>query len=377
MGGDLYYHVTVTAGGTAFDLSHDLTSLSIDEEGGKPDQLNVELSDPYKVLGHALQEGMEVEADIGATDDHSIIFRGRIYRVESDLPAQGVPTLKFIAYDKSMAMGLRQRNRAFTGVTLSELVIQVAEDYFDNIEVELVGDPSFTGNGIRQQDETDLAFLLRLAHRYGAEMYVLTEDDGETFYFTAQRAIMESDPEVSLYHGRCDAAARLISFQASGDVSDIQLPRVFSGIDYATGEPTEATTADVEDAGDTEDAFFDENMAAFGAAEPDRADRLQELLAAAPQIQQNLRDELGGVEREPTPGFVSQEDLNMRAENRFSTSVHGMRGNGTCLGNHRLCAQANVRIEDVGGRFSGLWYLSQVRHVLDRRGYQVEIQCQR
>lgn len=377
MAGDLYYHVSVTAGGASYDLSHDLTSLSIDEEGGKPDQLSVELSDPYKVLGHALQEGMEVEVDIGTTDDHSIIFRGRIYKVESNLPAQGVPTLKLTAYDKSMAMGLRKRNRAFTGVTLSELVTQVAEDYFDNIEVELVGDPSFTGNGIRQQDETDLAFLLRLASRYGAEMFVLTEDDGETFYFTAQRTIMESDPEVSLYHGRCGAEARLISFQASGDVSDIQLPRVFSGIDYTTGEPTEATTADVEDVGDTEDAFFDENMIAFGADEPDRADRLQELLAAAPQIQQDLRDELGGEEREATPGFASQEDLNTRAENRFSTSVHGMRGNGNTLGNHRLRAQANVRIEDVGGRFSGLWYLSQVRHVLDRQGYQVEIQCQR
>lgn len=377
MAGALYYRVSVTAGQAAYDLSHDLTSLSLDEEGGKPDQLSIELSDPYKVFGHALQEGMEVEVDIGSTDDHSVIFRGRIYKVESNLPAQGVPTLKLTAYDKSMAMGLRKRNRAFTGLSLSDLVTQVAQIYFANIEVDLVGDPSFSGNGIRQQDETDLAFLLRLANHYGAEIYVLTEEDTETFYFTAQQTIMSADPEVSLYHGRCGVANRLISFQASGDVSDIQLPRVFSGIDYATGAPTEAAIAHVEDVGDTEDLFFDENMAAFGACEPERADQLQGLLAAAQQIQQDLRSELGGEERESTPGFVTQEDLNTRAENRFSTSIHGMRGSGTTVGNHRIRAQANIRIEDVGGRFSGLWYLPQVRHVLDRQGYQVEIQCQR
>ncbi len=377
MSGDLYYRVSVTAGSAAYDLSHDLTSLSLEEEGGKPDKLSVELSDPYKVLGHALQEGMEAEVDIGSDDDHSIIFRGRIYKVESDLPASGVPTLKLTAYDKSMAMGLRKRNRAFTDMSLSDLVNQVAEAYFSNIEVELVGDPAFSDNGIRQQDETDLAFLLRLANTYGAQMYVLTEEDDETFYFTAQRTIMEAEPEVSLYHGRCNAAGRLVSFQAGAAVSDIQLPRVFSGIDYATGEATEATTAEVEDVGDTEDNFFDENMAAFGAEEPDRADQLQALWGEAEQIRTDLREELGSEEREATPGFTSQEDLDTRAENRFATSVHGMRGSGTTLGNHRIRAQANIRIDDVGGRFSGLWYLSHVRHVLDRQGYQVEIQCQR
>ena len=69
--------------------------------------------------------------------------------------------------------------------------------------------------------------------------------------------------------------------------------------------------------------------------------------------------------------------MNTRAENQFSTSIQGMRGSGATLGNQRLRAQSNARIEDVGGRFSGTWYLSQVRHTIDQQGYQTQIQCQR
>lgn len=378
MASDLYYRVSVSAAAAAYDLSHDLTSLVIEEESGKPDQLTVELSDPFKVLGHALQEGMQVEVDIGTTDDHSIIFRGRIYRVQSDLPADGTPTLQVTAYDKSMAMGLRRRNRPFTDVALSDLVTQVASAYFNSdVQVELRGDPRFTGNGIRQQDETDLAFLLRLAARYGAEMYVLSDDDSDTLYFKAQYHIMQAEPEVTLHHGRCGVAHRLIQFQAEADVSNIRLPRVFAGIDYAGGEATEVATAEVEAVGESEDSFFDENLAAFSTREPERAGQLEALLAEAPAVQETLRGELGAAERETTPGFTTQEDLNTRAENQFSTSIQGMRGSGATVGNQRLRAQSNARIEDVGGRFSGTWYLSQVRHTIDQQGYQTQIQCQR
>ena len=379
MSRDLYYRVSVSAGtSAAYDLSHDLTGMTIEEDGQKPNQLTVDLSDPYKVLSHALQEGMDVEVDLGYADDHSIIFRGRIYQVDSDFPQDGLPTIQFSAYDKSMHMGLRKRNRPWSGMLLSEIVEEIAGEYFDrDVQVALRGDPEFTGNGIRQQDETDLAFLLRLANRYGAEMFVITDEDTDTLHFKDQYSIMDADPEISLYHGRCGAAGHLIQFQAGSNVSDIQLPRVFSGIEYESGERTEATTAEVEEVGDTEDTLFDDNLTAFREREPERADRLEALLGAAESIPTELRTELGNEEREPTPGFASQEELNTRAQNQFSTSIHGMRGSGVTPGNHRIRAQSNILIADVGGRFSGIWYLATVRHVLNDQGYLTEIQCQR
>jgi hypothetical protein len=207
-------------------------------------------------------------------------------------------------------------------------------------------------------------------------MYVVSGDEDDTFHFESQHHIMTADPEVTLYHGRCGAPARLIQFEAGSDVGNIQLPRVFSGIDYASGEPVEAASP-VEAVGEAEDTFLDENLAAFSEKEPDRAGQLEGLLRAAAGLPEVIRAELGGEERVPTAGFASQADLDTRAENQFSTSIQGMRGSGTTAGNHRIRAQRNILIHDVGGRFSGTWYLTRVRHVLDRQGYQTEIECRR
>lgn len=378
MSGDLYYRVSVSAGAAGYDLSKDLTTLTVDEEGCRPHQLVVEMSDPYKVLSHALREGMDVEVDLGTADDHSIVFRGRIYKIDGTFPETGVPQLTFTAYDRSMRMGLRKRNRPWTDIALSSLVEEIAGACFNgNVTVNLRGDPEFTGNGIRQQDETDLAFLLRLGARYGAEMFVISGDEEDAFHFESQYHIMTAEPEITLYHGRCGAPARLIRFEAGSDVGDIQLPRVFSGIEYDSGEPTEATTSPVEEVGEDEDPFVDENLTAFADREPERAARLEQLLAAAETVEVALREELGGEERVPVTGFVSQEELDIRAENQFSTRIRGMRAEGAANGNHRIRSQSNILIRDVGGRFSGTWYLTRVRHILNREGYQTEIECRR
>ena len=378
MSNDLFYRVSIKAGSAQYDLSDDLTSLTIEEDNTKPDQLTVVMSDAFKVLSHAIQEGMVVEVDLGTTEDHSVIFRGRIYKAEGDFPQFEVPTHKIFAYDKSMQMGLHPRNRRWTDKKLSEIIEEVAREHFDSdVEVNLLGDPQFTGNGIRQQDETDLAFLYRLGTTYGFEVFVVTDDDTDTLHCEAQYRIMNSEPEITLYHGRYGVPFQLISFQASSNVSDIQLPRVFSGIEFETGEMAEVTTVEVDEVGNLEDRFLDENLTEFRQRYPERADQLASLLDAAAATQEELRAELGQTEREATLGFTTQEELEERAKNQFSTSIHGMRGSGTASGNQRIRAQISIGIADVGGRFSGTWYLSQVRHKLDIMGYQVEITCQR
>lgn len=378
MAPDLFYYVLVTGAGASYDLSADLCTLTIDEEGGKPDKLSIELSDPFKVLSHALQEGMEVEVDLGTAQDHSLIFRGQISRVEGEFPQDGVPTLRLLAYDRSIKMGLRKRNRPWTNTTIKGIVENVGDTYFGagGINVELTVDLQITGNGIRQQDETDLAFLRRLAARYACELYVTAGDLSDTLHFIAQKKIMQAKPKVTLYYGRSGVPDRLISFHASSDVSDIQLPRAFAGIDYTTGELSEKTES-VDEVGSQDDPFFDENLAAFGKREPARGTQLQGLLNASAAVWQALRAALGSERHEATHGFSTPEELNVRARNQFSTSIHGMRASGSTPGNHRIHAQSAIMIADVGGRFSGTWYLSQVRHIVDGQGYRTEIECQR
>ncbi len=378
---DIFYQVTIKAGSEQYDLSHDISSLTVEETSGKPDALTINLSDPDKVFSHAFQEGMTVEVDLGTVEEHSLLFRGRIYKVDGAFPRDEVPTLRLLAHDASMPMGLRRRNRPWADMSLSDIVQTIAGDYFapTNIVIDLgdEGDLFFQGNGIRQRERTDLDFLNYLAQRYGCELYVMPEEQGDTLYFASQYHIMTSEPEVTVHHGRCNTANRLYSFEASTNVSTIQLPRVISGMDYESGAPTETQTSEVEQVGYLEDTFIDENMTALLQRNPDQASRLQGLIAEAPIVHEELRTELGTVERQAMPTFLTEEELRVIASNQFSTSIHGMRGNGSTHGNPSIHANSVIDIADVGGRFSGTWYLSEVRHTLDAQGYQTDFECQR
>jgi len=375
--GDLFYRVSVFAPGAVYDLSADLSSLSIEQRETYPDLLLIHLSDPHKVLGHALQEGMGVEVELGTADDHSVIFRGRIYRVEGSFPQAGVPTLTLRAFDRSMEMGLRKRNRVWADMNLSDLVSTLAVEYFNRVSVELRGDPKLSGNGLRQKDETDLAFLLRLARQHGCVMYVKAEDDDEVLYFVAEHVVMTTESAVTLFYGRCGAKNQLVRFESSADVVDIQLPRILSGIDARSGQLIEAKSAEVEEVGTTEDPFFDENLTAFRTREPVKAAGLELLLEAAGAAHAELRQFLGGVERIQVPTFTTEEALNLAARNQFSTRLRGMRGSGTAPGQKDLLARTSVQLADVGGRFSGTWYLAEVRHELNREGYHTHFECRR
>lgn len=375
----LFYQVTVTAASAEYDLSGDLATLTIEQREREPDQLTVTMDDPHKVLGHALQEGMDVEVALGTADDHGIVFRGRIYKVDARFPNGGVPTLTLRAFDRSMAMGLRPRSRVFSDMTLSAVVEQVAAAHFDevNVDVDVEGDPSFGKNGLRQQDETDLALLRRLASEFGCVTYATSDTKGDSFHFLAEKTAMTREPVLTLVYDRIGAPDPLVSFESSADVGKIQLPRVLSGIDGDTGVPIDAFTTEAIEPDDVEDAFFDENFATFRKQEPVRAAQLEKLAAAAPSVQKKLRDALGKVERITAPTFVTSADLHERAKNSFSAALHGMTAHGAAPGRRELLACTTVEIANVGERFSSIWFLSEVRHVLDGGEYRTEFTCRR
>jgi phage protein D len=320
---------------------------------------------------------MDVEVELGTEDDHAVIFRGTIYKVDGSFPTEQTPTLKLQAYDPSMKMGLKRRNRTFQDMAISDIVSRVASAYFTSTDVNVKGDPKFPANGLRQQEETDLAFLRRLAATYGCILYVTAGDTDDTFHFIPQYAAMTMTSEVTVYYGRSDVNNRLLSFQASVDAAQIELPRVLSGIDPDTGKAIEIDQVQVQSVGTTDDRFFHENLAALTAAYPDKAASLVALITSASASQAALRTQLGTSERSANPTLTSEEQQSAISMNQFSTSIQGMRASGSTVGIRQITAQTNIDIGDVGGRFSGTWFLGQVRHILDGQGYRTEFECRR
>jgi hypothetical protein len=90
-----------------------------------------------------------------------------------------------------------------------------------------------------------------------------------------------------------------------------------------------------------------------------------------------VREELGATERSALTTFITEQELRTRAQNQFSISVHGMRGSGSTAGNTDIHAHRTIRLDDLGGRFSGVWYVARVRHIVDQQGYRTDFECQR
>ncbi len=374
----LFWRVKVSAGGAEFDLSPDLSSFTVEEEDRAPTKLTVEMSDPWTVFSHAFREGLDVEVELGSEDDHSVVFRGRIYHVDSGLPLDGTPTLTVRAYDSSMVMGLRERNRRFRDLPLSEVVRRVTDPHLAGrpLQLELLGDPVFDGEGLRQRDETDLCFLRRLAEEAHCAMGVVVGEESDSFIFRAQNAILRTTPEVVLHYGRCDVENRLLTFTGQVDVGDIALPRTMAAMDRRTGEVVPPRASVLEDVGRAEDRLRDENLAAFEETHEDRGAELRALIDAAESVEPLLRAELGEARREPVTAFATADQVIQQGEQQPSTTLHGMQASGSTVGNKDIHVRAALGIEG-GGRFSGTWFVSKATHAFDRQGYRTEFTCER
>jgi hypothetical protein len=375
---DLYWRMTATAGSTTYDLSSDLSSFTVEEEDRSPTRLTVHLSDPHTVFSHAFREGVALEAELGESGDHSVVFRGRIYHVETSLPQDGVPALTLKAYDSSMAMGLRVRNRRFKDVPLSAIVRSVAEPHFGGrpLHIEPLGDPVFDGEGLRQRDETDLCFLRRLADETQCVMGVEIGPDGDAFTFVAQQAVLQKPPGVTLHYGRCNVEQRLVSFDARVSVGDIALPRTIAAMDRLTGEVIEPRDGRLAEVVKLDDRFLDESLAAFEDRHPDQGPELRALIEGAAEVSKALRQELGETRREPMPAFANVEHVIQNGEHQPSTSLQGMSASGTIVGNKDVHARMAMGISG-SGRFSGSWFVAKATHTFDNRGYRTEFTCQR
>ena len=295
MKNDLYYRVIVNPfDGNPCDISKDIGSLTLEEDDRKPNELTIEISDPYKQFSSALQEYMEILVDVGTVGDHSIVFAGHIYLVNAGFSSDGVPTVKITAYDKSMRMGLRKHNRKWADVSLEDVVNRIASKYFTtiifgstsktkkkppekspNISPEKTKTiPRFIGNGIRQDNVTDLQFLMSLAADFGYEMYVDIDVSNtvpkDNFFFISLQSSYGKAPSAKLYHARCGIRENLSSFEVNADIRRRRLPPVFSGMDYESGKINELEQSTEVKPETKPNPYQMEHEAAMASKEPKR-----------------------------------------------------------------------------------------------------------
>lgn len=378
---DLFFKVEITAQSASYDLSHDLTSITVEEDDSLADKATVVVPDPFTVFSYALQEGMDVEIDLGYIDGHSVIFRGLITKVDAEFPENAVPTVTITAFDNIIRMGLRKRNRPWTETDLKAIVTSIANEAgytlpFTRIDLPPGGNPTYTENGIRQCEQTDLAFLHDLAKAQHCKVFVDSTDAGDVFNFIAEQKLMDAEPATKLFYNRCGVENELLSFSVKSDVTRRKRPKVHASIDPETGKETE-TKQSLDTPLSLIGNPFDENLAELSARHPAKAAALSGLMTAAGSAFDKIFEDTGEEEREVIAGLHSSQKLKKETAPQESTATEGVTGEGVTAGNKDLRAKRNVQIEAVGGRFSGKWYLSQIRHVVNGSGYRTHFTCSR
>ena len=191
-----YYQVkigdkNVARGGV--DITAWVSSVSVVEDDRQADNVTITVPDPRMIYADALFEGGYVEVDLGYSEQnqHALMIRAIITKVELSYPDNGVPALSLKGEDKSIMMGLQEKKKVWRNRQITDVVGEIGRNYgFSQVEAHLSPDPKIN-TPINQDGKTDLAFLQELADTYHAKCFVeLNENGEEVLYFIPERRIV-------------------------------------------------------------------------------------------------------------------------------------------------------------------------------------------
>jgi uncharacterized protein len=285
------------------------------------------------------REGNPVEVKMGYRDRMEVVFNGEITGLEPEFPEAKPPTLLVRGYDRRHRLMRQRKTRSFTNVTDSDIASQIAGGAGLKPDVE---DTKVLLPYVLQHNQTDLEFLQSRAMQIGYEVIV----SGRSLLFR-QRKIKNS-PSLTLRR-----EIELLEFRPRmttlGQVQEL----VVRG--WNPKEKKELT----------------------GRAAAGDEPTLMEGSASGPSTVRRVFEKTGSARVEAP--VQSQAEADQRAKQQFSEMALGfIRGEGVCIGEPSLRAGTVVKIEGIGSRFSGNYYVTWTEHrYLSSKGYRTAFVARR
>lgn len=344
--------------------------LVVEESDSQADLAILTFGDNYQVLSDILHEGLSVEIDLGREDTHALLFRGAIIGIQAMFPNRGQATVEIQALNSLMQMNYQPRTRRWWNTTISQIVrdMAIANNLLPG-DIQPTEDALIEESHPRQQvEETDLAFLHRLAQDYDCKLYVDHGLGSDTLNFVSTKSLIAAEPiEETL-----TANVNLVDFTATYDTFATAPEMRLVATDPETGDRIEISQALVSgsDAQWTPDP---DRIAQTGAG----AARLTRLLTRAASKRSRLQDFWRSPARivgAPARSTDDSSGILGDASRRLGQSGHGQ-----ARGSIWLRPRRRVVIEGYGGRWSGDWYLARVRHEmnLSQNSYTSSFVCTR
>lgn len=324
-----------------------VAEVVVEESVAWPSMFSVEvegsddLEDPYRWIDDTslFALGGSLEVKLGYGDDLESVFRGEITGLEPSFAGRLYPTLVVRGYDRRHRLQRGRRTRTFLKQKDSQIASAVAAAAGLSAEVT---DSSVVHDYVVQANQTDWEFLQERARRIGFEVVVADKklilrpaanDKGEALTVTPDDHLLEFAPRLSA--ARQVDAVSLRAWDPAGK----------------KGIVGEAGAADVSSTMGGQKSGPKLAADAFGAAAG--------VLSAYPVATQAEADQ------------VAKAQLN-------DLALSLVEGEGTCLGRTDLRAGKVIKIDGVGKRFGGRYYVTDAVHRYDaRRGYTTSFTVRR
>lgn len=283
--------------------------------------------------------GNEVEIMMGYVDRLQPLMAGEITGLEPEFSGSEAPTLTVRGYDRRHRLMRGRKTHSFIDMTDGDIAGKVASDAGLSAQTDPT---SVKLDYVLQHNQTDLEFLQDRARRIGFEVVV----EGKTLLF---RKRQNAAAEVLTLTRETDLLAfhpRLTTLGQTGEMT----VRGWNVKDKATVVGKAATGDETSTMGGSASGPAAAKKA-FGASNASSVSRPVSSQAEADQI----------------------------ARGRFNDmALAYISGEGVCIGRTDLRAGKVVKIEGLGRRFSGLYYVAAATHTYTPgAGYRTAITVRR
>lgn len=218
-------------------VDQQLRAMTVTEAEGGLSSLVLRLHDwgvagggpgPLFDAGGPIDVGSRIEVYAGDTGSPRRIFDGEVHGIESAFTAGATPELVLLAEDGLWAARQARRSAVYDGRTLADVARTIAERH--GLQFDGAGLPEATGLWA-QVDESDLAFLRRIAARLDCDFQVV---DGQ-LQLRSRADRDRGTIELSLY-------SQLLRLRATADLADQVSEISVGGFDIAQGQVFAATS---------------------------------------------------------------------------------------------------------------------------------------
>ncbi len=321
------------------DITQKITNFIYEDCEDQDDLLEITLEGSLELVDDSLlQEGNTIKARWGYVDEWSDIKECILKEPEYEFGE--VVRVKLKAYDRGSKMKGKDSQKIWKNKTYAQIAREIADKYGLKAVVD---DTKLIVDSEPQRNKSDFAFLQDLAGRIGYRFYI----DRNELHF--HRRKLDKKPGLTLTYQGQDGL--LISFH----------PKVKAQGCKAEGTETKAVGFDPM----AKQAVVHE--ANDGNTDQTVLGKKTLLVDGATGEEKYEAQETGKVI--PTPYQTVQENQDVAEGVKQEAQLDQLEAEATVIGIPNICAKEIIEIAGVGTKFSGNYYIKQVRHEIGGNGY--------